>query len=85
MKVFYSEKWDAYFPSREWDGDAGRTKEMEVTKEELISEGGDDEPSRHGERWEMEFTDDDWMHSIGTKIPWKPGKYKITIEEVKEE
>ena len=91
MKVWYCKKLDIYLPRKDWYKEdeetyldiAGPLKEIEVTKEEIIVEGGDNDPYMHGEVWELEFASKDWMHSMGTKIPWKQGKYKITIEEVK--
>ena len=84
MRVWYSKKWDMYAPTEDWYEDGGPDDwvEMEIDKEVIVCEGGDNDPYRHGERWQMEFYDDDanWMYSIGTKLPWKHGKYKITIE-----
>ncbi|NVM20576.1 MAG: hypothetical protein HWN68_02210 [Desulfobacterales bacterium] len=88
MKVWYSKKRDVYAPSKDWfDLDTFEDDdivEMEINREEIICEGGDDDPYRHGEVWELDFQSEDWMHSMGTKIPWKQGKYRITIEELDE-
>jgi len=84
MKVWYSKKWDMYVPVVWWDEEdkPDDVVEMEITKEVIECNGGSDEPYAHAGRWEQEFYDENWMHSIGTKIPWKQGKYKITIEEI---
>ena len=75
-----------YAPSKDWfDFDAfedNDAEEVEVRKEEIICEGGDDDPYRHGEVWELDFQSEDWVQSMGCKIPWKQGRYKITIEEI---
>jgi len=85
MKVFYSKQWDMYVPSEEHCQDPpGDWVEREISEEVIDCEGGADDPYRHGEVWETEFQSEDWMHMMGTKIPWKFGKYRIIIREVKE-
>lgn len=84
MKVHYSKKYDMYAPVGWFDEDASDdVVELEVAEEVIVVEGGSDDPYRHGEVWETEFYDEDWMHSMGCKIPWKQGKYQIIIREVK--
>jgi len=83
MKVWYSKKWDMYYPLNDKPEDEpDDLVEIEVTKEEIICDGGSDKPYLHAGRWEQGFYDDSVMHSMMTKIPWKEGKYRIVIEEV---
>ena len=85
MKVWYSKKWGMYVPVGWWDDDdkPDDVVELEVAEEIIDCEGGSDRPYCHAGRWESDFDDENWMHSVGTKIPWKHGKYRIIIQEVK--
>lgn len=87
MKVWYHPKHEMYVPSNpywndEWDEEL---IEVEITKEEIIVGGGSNDPYNHSGRWESTWSEERFEHSIMNKIPWKPGKYKITIESIEEE
>lgn len=83
MKVWYSKKWDMYGPTKDWWEDGPNDLvEVDIRREIIVCEGGSNEPYCHAGRWEQEFCDDAFCHSILTKIPWKSGKYRIIIEEI---
>jgi len=74
-----------YYPLNDKpEGEPNDLVEVEVMKEEIVCEGGDNEPYLHAERWEQEFYEEHVIHSMMTKIPWKAGKYRITIEGISE-
>lgn len=85
MKVWRSKKEGMTVPVGYWEEEdkPDDLEEIEITKETLVCEGGDDNPYLHAGVWELQFYSENWMHCIGTKVPWKHGKYRITIEEVK--
>ena len=83
MKFWYHPKFKMYVPKNPWWENSkwnDELVEVDVDKEELIVEGGDDDPYCHSERWEITWSEKDYEHSIMNKIPWPLGKYRITIE-----
>lgn len=88
MKFWYHPGFEMYVAKNPYweDGDKWNDElvEVDLTKEELIVEGGSNDPCGHAGRWETEWEEKGFAHMMLNKIPWPTGKYKITIEPVDE-
>ena len=86
MKFWYHPRFEMYVPAKPWFNDEWDDEliEVDLSKEELIVEGGSNDPCSHAGRWETEWEEERVVHSMMNKIPWPLGKYKITIEPIDE-